>query len=99
MATDFDKVINRKGTHSLKYDFATVRGKKADILPLWVADMDFIVAPEIKQRLYDVVNHGIYGYSDSKDGYYQAIYSWYRSKFNYEIKKEWIVKTPGVVFA
>ena len=37
MATDFDKVINRKGTHSLKYDFATVRGKKADILPLWVA--------------------------------------------------------------
>ena len=41
MAIDFDKVINRKGTHSLKYDFATVRGKKADILPFWVADMDF----------------------------------------------------------
>lgn len=99
MKSNFDSIINRTNTNSLKYDFTSERERPDDILPLWVADMDFIVAPEIKQRLYDVVNHGIYGYSDSMDGYYQAIYSWYRSKFNYEIKKEWIVKTPGVVFA
>lgn len=99
MKSNFDSIINRTNTNSLKYDFTSERERPDDILPLWVADMDFIVAPEIQQRLYDVVNHGIYGYSDSKDGYYQAIYSWYRSKFNYEIKKEWIVKTPGVVFA
>lgn len=97
--SNFDSIINRTDTNSLKYDFTSERERPDDILPLWVADMDFIVAPEIQQRLYDVVNYGIYGYSDSKDGYYQAIYSWYRSKFNYEIKKEWIVKTPGVVFA
>ena len=99
MKSNFDSIINRTNTNSLKYDFTSERERPDDILPLWVADMDFIVAPEIQQRLYDVVNHGIYGYSDSKDGYYQAIYSWFRSKFNYEIKKEWIVKTPGVVFA
>lgn len=99
MKSNFDSIINRTNTNSLKYDFTSERERPDDILPLWVADMDFIVAPEIQQRLYDVVNYGIYGYSDSKDGYYQAIYSWYRSKFNYEIKKEWIVKTPGVVFA
>ena len=55
MATDFDKVINRKGTHSLKYDFATVRGKKADILPLWVADMDFQAPKVVRERLFEIV--------------------------------------------
>ena len=88
MKSNFDSIINRTNTNSLKYDFTSERERPDDILPLWVADMDFIVAPEIQQRLYDVVNHGIYGYSDSKDGYYQAIYSWYRSKFNYEIKMD-----------
>ena len=57
MATDFDKVINRKGTHSLKYDFATVRGKKADILPLWVADMDFQAPKSVRERLFEIVEH------------------------------------------
>ena len=56
MKSNFDSIINRTNTNSLKYDFTSERERPDDILPLWVADMDFIVAPEIQQRLYDVVN-------------------------------------------
>ena len=99
MATDFDKVINRKGTHSLKYDFATVRGKKADILPLWVADMDFQAPKAVRERLFEIVEHGIFGYSDTLEDYFRAVKSWYKRRFDWEIKSNWIIKTPGIVFA
>ena len=99
MATDFDKVINRKGTHSLKYDFATVRGKKADILPLWVADMDFQAPKAVRERLFEIVEHGIFGYSDTLEDYFRAVKSWYKRRFDWEIESDWIIKTPGIVFA
>ena len=99
MATDFDKVINRKGTHSLKYDFATVRGKKADILPLWVADMDFQAPKAVRERLFETVEHGIFGYSDTLEDYFRAVKSWYKRRFDWEIKSNWIIKTPGIVSA
>lgn len=99
MKYDFDRVIDRRGTDSLKYDFAVERGKKEDILPLWVADMDFQTAPEIINSLKTAVEHGIYGYTESKDDYFEAIASWYRKRYNWELRKEWLVKTPGVVFA
>lgn len=95
----FDEVINRKGTNSLKYDFMTERGRKEDVLPLWVADMDFQTAPEIVSRLKDSISHGIYGYSESKDAYFEAVIKWYQQNFDWEIQKNWIIKTPGVVFA
>ena len=59
---NFDKITNRKGTNCLKYDFAVERGKPADVLPLWVADMDFPVSEEISKSLHAAVEHGIYGY-------------------------------------
>ena len=99
MAIDFDKVINRKGTHSLKYDFATVRGKKADILPLWVADMDFQAPKAVRERLFEIVEHGIFGYSDTLEDYFRAVKSWYKRRFDWEIESDWIIKTPGIVFA
>lgn len=99
MKFDFDKVVDRKGTNCLKYDFALERGKKEDILPLWVADMDFPVAPGITERLKKAVDHGIFGYSDGKADYFAAVSGWYRKKFGWETKEEWLVKTPGVVFA
>ena len=99
MATDFDKVINRKGTHSLKYDFATVRGKKADILPLWVADMDFQAPKAVRERLFEIVEHGIFGYSDTLEDYFRAVKSWYKRRFDWKIESDWIIKTPGIVFA
>lgn len=99
MQYDFDKVINRKGTNSLKYDFAKEFGKEEDMLPLWVADMDFQTAQPIRDRLGEILEHGIFGYSDVKEDYYQAVTGWYQKRFGWETKREWIVQTPGVVFA
>lgn len=96
---NFDKITNRKGTNSLKYDFAVERGKPADVLPLWVADMDFPVSEEISKSLHAAVEHGIYGYTQPKDAYYNAVMNWMERKHNWKTKREWIVKTPGVVFA
>lgn len=99
MKYDFDTVVDRRGTSCLKYDFARERGKSEDILPLWVADMDFRTAPEILERLEQAVHHGIFGYSDPKEGYFQAVSGWYEKQFGWAVKKEWMVRTPGVVFA
>lgn len=99
MRYDFDKVTDRRGTNCLKYDFAAERGKPEGILPLWVADMDFPTAPEILERLHQTVNHGIFGYSEGKDDYFAAVSGWYRKQFGWEVKRNWLVKTPGVVFA
>lgn len=96
---DFDSMIDRQNTNSLKYDFAVEHGYPADVLPLWVADMDFPTAPPILDALHKAVNHGIFGYSDTKEGYYTAVSSWFWKHFGWETKKEWLVKTPGVVFA
>ena len=96
---NFDKIINRKGTNCLKYDFTVERGKPAEVLPLWVADMDFQVSEEITKSLHAAVEHGIYGYTQPKDPYYNAIMNWMKKNHQWETKREWIVKTPGVVFA
>lgn len=99
MRYDFDKIVERKGTNCLKYDFARERGKREDVLPLWVADMDFETAPEIQEKLHQAVAHGIFGYSESKADYFKAVSEWYRNHFGWEVKRNWLVKTPGVVFA
>ena len=96
---DFDKVIPRKGTNSLKYDFSVELGKGEDVLPLWVADMDFPTAPDILESLQKKVSHGIFGYSEGKEDYFQAVSGWYEKHFQWKVKKSWLVKTPGVVFA
>ena len=99
MKFDFDKVVDRHGTKCLKYDFAKERGRSDDMLPLWVADMDFQTAPGIQKSLSDAVAHGIYGYSEGKDDYFQAAAGWYEKHFGWKVEKEWLIKTPGVVFA
>jgi cystathionine beta-lyase len=99
MGFDFDTIIERKGTNCLKYDFAAERGKPADVLPFWVADMDFQTAPIIRERLAQAVEHGIFGYSEGKDDYFQALQGWYETHFDWKIQRNWLIKTPGVVFA
>ena len=99
MSYDFDKVIDRSGTKSLKYDFATARGRKEGLISMWVADMDFPTAPKVLESLRDSVNHGIFGYTETDDAYYESVAGWYRKHFNWDTKKEWLIKTPGVVFA
>ncbi|MCR5290613.1 MAG: pyridoxal phosphate-dependent aminotransferase [Treponema sp.] len=96
---NFDEIIPRKGTMCIKYDAAKERGKAEDILPLWVADMDFQCADPILQAIHDTANHGIYGYSSPDHTYFDAIASWMQSHHNWTVKKDWLVTTPGVVFA
>ena len=76
---NFDQILDRTHTKSLKYDFAVKRGKPADVLPFWVADMDFEVPPELKQILLDRVNHGVFGYTESDDEYFGVLTSHFRS--------------------
>ena len=96
---DFDAPVERKGTDCLKYDFAVERGMPADILPLWVADMDFRISSYIQDALAAQAAHGIYGYSDSKEDYFAAVRDWMKKKHGWQVEEKWLVKTPGVVFA
>lgn len=99
MKYNFDKEINRYNSNSLKYDCARERGIPKDALPMWVADMDFETAPEILSAMHKSVDFGIFGYSVPKEEYYETIIHWFSSHFGWNPKAEWIVKTPGVVFA
>ncbi len=96
---DFDRVIDRRNTNSLKYDFAVERGLPADVLPLWVADMDFRAPEPVLNALERSVAHGIFGYSEVKSDYYDAVASWFTARFGWQTQPQWLVKTPGVVFA
>ena len=96
---NFDTYVERRGSNSLKYDFATERNMPKDILPLWVADMDFKTASPILEALHKAVDHGIFGYNETKTSYFNAVQKWYKKFFEVELKEEWLLKTPGVVFA
>lgn len=99
MKFDFDEIVDRRGTNSIKYDFAVEFGKPADVLPLWVADMDFRIPPAVIEALIKAAQHGIFGYSDTKQDYFEAVHNWYKKRFNWHTERSWLVKTPGVVFA
>ena len=96
---NFDRPIERRNTESLKYDFAVKRGRPEDVLPLWVADMDFQTSSCIQEELIRRVQHGIYGYTETDDDYFHAVSGWMRRRHGWEVRKKWLVKTPGVVFA
>lgn len=96
---DFDKVINRRNTRCLKYDFAERRGMPNDVLPLWVADMDFETSSYIQDALTERVKHGIFGYSEVQTQYFNIVRDWMKNHHNWEVQEKWLVKTPGVVFA
>lgn len=96
---DFDKKIERKNTDCLKFDFAVRRGKPADVLPLWVADMDFQTSSLILDEIQKRVAHGVFGYTETADRYFEAVAGWMKRHHDLDIKQNWVVKTPGVVFA
>lgn len=90
---DFDTVINRRGTNSYKWDIV----KEEDVIPLWVADMDFKAAPAILEALKKRVEHGVFGYTLVPDSYYEAIINWFVRRHNWQIDRSWIIYTTGVV--
>lgn len=99
MGYDFNRIIDRRNTNSLKYDFAVERGKPEDILPLWIADMDFMAPDEVLDALHQTLAHGIFGYSDVKKDYFDIVHDWFLKHHNWDTKESWLIRTPGVVFA
>ena len=97
--TDFNEIIDRKNSDSLKFDFAKEKGLPEDVLPLWVADMDFKAPPGVIDALQKSLDRGIFGYSDTKDDYYEIVAAWFKKRFDFTYEKEWLIKTPGIVFA
>jgi cystathionine beta-lyase len=96
---NFDELIDRRDTDSLKYDFAARSGVPEGLLPLWVADMDFRAPDCVLNALTDRCRHGIFGYSESREPYLAAVKKWFLEGFGWDFEPEWLVKTPGVVFA
>ena len=94
---NFDKTVNRKNTDCLKYDFALRRGMPEDVLPLWVADMDFKTSSYIEDALIERTKHAIFGYTETRDEYFAAVQGWMKRHHNWDVKRQWLVKTPGVV--
>lgn len=92
MKYDFDKTIDRRATNSYKWDRAP-----EGVLPMWVADMDFRTAPAIIDALQKRVAHGIFGYTRVPDAYYDAVTSWFSRRHGWDIDREWIIYTSGVV--
>lgn len=96
---DFDRVIDRKNTDCIKYDFAKRRGMPENLLPLWVADMDFETSSYIEDALTERVKEGIFGYSEVQTPYFEIVRDWMKRHHDWEPEERWLVKTPGVVFA
>lgn len=96
---DFDKVTERRNTRCLKYDFAKRRGLPEDVLPLWVADMDFKTSSYVVDALVQRAEEGIFGYSEVQTPYFDILRDWFKKHHNWEIKEKWLIKTPGIVFA
>ncbi len=93
MKYNFDEIVVRRGSNSIKWDAA----EQEDVLPLWVADMDFKAAPAIREALARRVEHGVFGYTKVPDAYYDAIIHWFSRRHQWEIKRDWIQYTIGVV--
>ncbi len=94
---NFDHFIDRYHTASLKWDGLNPLYGAHDLLPLWVADMDFRAPSEVIQALHDRVEHGIFGYQTVQEEQDQAIIDWWRKRHDFAIEREWIVYAPGVV--
>ena len=93
MKYNFDELVERRGTNCVKWD----ESPSADVIPLWVADMDFRVAPAIQKALQQRVEHGVFGYNIVPESYYEAVISWFHRRHQWEIKRHWILYTTAVV--
>lgn len=99
MSFMFDSKTDRYNTGCVKYDAAESHHKNSDILPMWVADMDFTAPKEVLDALQQKVSHGIFGYPIETPSYYQTVSGWFSKNFGWENDTEWIVPIPGVVYA
>ena len=98
MKYNFDHVIDRRNTCSIKYNPLS-RGKPDDVLPMWVADMDFSSPSCVIDALVSRARHGIFGYSEPDAAYFSAVQGWFKERFDWNTEREWLIITPGVVNA
>ncbi|MDR2555043.1 MAG: pyridoxal phosphate-dependent aminotransferase [Fibromonadaceae bacterium] len=98
MKYDFDSVIDRRNTYSIKFD-PILRGKPSDVQPMWVADMDFATPPCVIDALVARAKHGIYGYSEPDAEFFSVVQKWFRERFDWNVERKWLIATPGVVSA
>ncbi|MDR1412691.1 MAG: pyridoxal phosphate-dependent aminotransferase [Actinomycetes bacterium] len=94
---DFDTVIDRRDSCSLKWDSAERRGMPADVLPMWVADMDFAAPPVVTRALARVAQFGVFGYSEADEHFCESVHSWFLRRFSWDVSERWQVLVPGVV--
>jgi len=94
---DFDRLIERRGTSSLKWDTSARLAGVDGLLPLWVADMDFEAPPEIRRALAGRLEHGVYGYTIEPESYFQAASDWITRRHGWEVRREWMLSSPGVI--
>lgn len=94
----FDELVNRHGTSCLKYDFGLARKGRTDLLPMWVADMDYALPKDILADFHARIDHGIFGYTDPDADYYEALDGWFSRHHGYHIKPEWVTVGCGVVY-
>lgn len=97
MTHNFDEVIDRRHTDSVKWDSIQETYNDEDLLAMWVADMDFKAPPEVLNALSKRIEHGVIGYNYHPQSLYSSIINWVKNRYGWEIKKEWIIFTPGVV--
>ena len=96
---DFDKEVNRFDTGSIKYDYIKKNNLPSDTIPLWIADMDFVISDEIINAMIKTTKDGIFGYTDFGDEYYDTVIDWLKNEHDTYINKENIIRTPGVIVA
>jgi cystathionine beta-lyase len=94
---NFDEIIDRKGSGAIKTDILLERYGRTDLLPMWVADMDFATPNAIVEALSKRLKHPIFGYTKTPDSYFESIINWLKEKQNWEVKREWLSYIPGVV--
>ena len=99
MRYDFDEPIKRENTHSVKFDYTREYFGSIDLIPMWVADMDFRTPDFIMEAIRKRTEHEILGYSIRPESFYQAIINWYRQRQDWAIERDWILFSPGVVAA
>lgn len=97
MSFDFDRPIDRTGTAALKWDARRQVFGREDLIPLWVADMDFAAPEQVTQALVERARHPIYGYSLHPDSLFEALADWLRERHHWHIERDWVLWVPGVV--
>lgn len=97
MKYDFDKVIDRTGTDSVKWDHHQMKGQVEEMIPMSIADMDFKAPDPVIEAITERAGHGIFGYTVVPEGYYSSLSKWLLRRWGWEVRKEWIRPAPGVV--